>query len=70
MTLNQQVKFTESSKFTSDEQQKVGKVEIIGTVQKIQAGFVFIKIKTINYFNSKQVKILTEGQIIRRRIPT
>lgn len=69
MTLNQRVKLVESTKFACHEQQKVGRVEITGTVQKITAGYVFIKIKTINYFNSKQVKILTEGQIIRRRIP-
>ena len=68
MNVNGAVKLTETTQFLGDEKMKAGCLTLQGTIQKIANGWAFIKVSSVNYSHNKQVKIICEGQIIRRKL--
>jgi transcription termination factor Rho len=68
MNINSAIKLTELHKFLDDESIKTGHLTLSGTLQKIANGWAFIKVNSVNYSNNRQVKVIAEGQIIRRRL--
>ena len=68
MNSNIQVKITESTQFLDDETIKTGCLTLQGTLKKIANGWAFITVSSVNYSHNKQVKIICEGQIIRRKL--
>ena len=68
MKIGSQIKLTEGTKFTVDDTQKSGVVDMVGTVKKVLNGWFFIEVRDVNYRNAKQVKVIKQGQIIRRKL--
>ena len=68
MKIGSQIKLTEGTKFTVDDTQKSGVVDMVGTVKKVLNGWFFLEVKDINYRDNKQVKVIKQGQIIRRKL--
>lgn len=68
MNINSSVKLTETTKFLDDETIKTGFLTMQGTLKKIANGWAFIKVNSVNYSHNKQVKVIFEGQIIRRKL--
>lgn len=68
MKIGSQIKLTEGTKFTVDDTQKSGVVDMAGTVKKVLNGWFFIEVKDVNYRDNRQVKVIKQGQIIRRKL--
>lgn len=68
MKIGSQIKLTEGTKFTVDDTQKSGVVDMVGTVKKVLNGWFFLEVKDVNYSDNKQVKVIKQGQIIRRKL--
>lgn len=68
MKIGSQIKLTEGTKFTVDDTQKSGVVDMVGTVKKVLNGWFFLEVKDVNYRDNKQVKVIKQGQIIRRKL--
>ena len=68
MKIGSQIKLTEGTKFTVDDTQKSGVVDLVGTVKKVLNGWFFLEVKDVNYHDNRQVKVIKQGQIIRRKL--
>jgi hypothetical protein len=68
MKIGSQIKVTEVTKFTVDDTQKSGVVDMVGTVKKVINDWCFLEVKDVNYRDARQVKVIKQGQIIRRKL--